>query len=79
MEDSEEEVEEVKEEEKENEEEEARRGPLPAEQVASAQSHEVDLAGAPGANRGEEHLRGRTGSWSKPQLPLLIFQTLGAI
>lgn len=31
-------------------------GPLPAEQVASAQSHEVDLAGASRANGGEEHL-----------------------
>ncbi len=34
-------------------------GPLPAEQVASAQSHEVDLAGASRANRGEEHLKRR--------------------
>lgn len=29
---------------------------LPAEQVASAQSHEVDLTGASGANRRKEHL-----------------------
>lgn len=34
-------------------------GPLPAEQVASAQSHEVDLAGASGPNGGEEHLKRR--------------------
>lgn len=33
------------------------RGPLPAEQVASAQSHKVDLAGASGPYGGEEHLR----------------------
>lgn len=31
-------------------------GPLPAEQVASAQSHKVDLAGSSGPNGGEEHL-----------------------
>lgn len=37
----------------------AGRGPLPAEQVASAQSHEVDLAGASGPNGGEEHLKRR--------------------
>lgn len=35
----------------------AGRGPLPAEQVASTQSHEVDLAGASGPNGGEEHLK----------------------
>lgn len=37
----------------------AGRGPLPAEQVASAQSHKVDLAGASGSNGGEEHLKRR--------------------
>lgn len=31
-------------------------GPLPAEQVASAQSHEVHLAGASRPYRGEKHL-----------------------
>lgn len=34
-------------------------GPLPAEQVASAQSHKVDLAGASGPNRGKEYLERR--------------------
>lgn len=36
--------------------ERAGRGPLPAEQVASAQSHEVDLAGSSRPYGGEEHL-----------------------
>ena len=44
-------------EEDEEKEEEGRCGPLPAEQVASAQSHEVDLAGASRPNGGEEHLK----------------------
>lgn len=43
----------------EKEEEEGRVGPLPAEQVASAQGHKVDLAGAPRPNGGEEHLKRR--------------------
>ena len=34
-------------------------GPLPAEQVASAQSHKVDLAGASGPNGGKEYLQRR--------------------
>lgn len=34
-------------------------GFLPAEQVASAQSHKVDLAGSSRPNGGEEHLRRR--------------------
>lgn len=34
----------------------AGRGPLPAQQVASAQSHEVHLAGASRTYRGEKHL-----------------------
>lgn len=50
-------VEDDEEDEEKEEEEGARRRPLPAEQVASAQSHEVDLAGAAGPHRGEEHLR----------------------
>lgn len=32
-------------------------GLLPAEQVASTQSHEIHLTGASRANGGEEHLR----------------------
>lgn len=36
-----------------------RRGPLPAEQVAAAQSHKIDLAGASRPNGSEEHLRRR--------------------
>lgn len=47
------------EEDEEKEEEEGGCGPLPAEQVASAQSHKVDLAGASGPNGGEEHLKRR--------------------
>lgn len=35
----------------------AGRGPLPAQQVASAQSHEVHLAGASRTYRGEKHLK----------------------
>lgn len=41
-------VEDDEEDEEKEEEEGARRVPLPAKQVASAQSHEVDLAGAAG-------------------------------
>lgn len=52
-------VEDDEEDEEKEEEEGTRRRPLPAEQVASAQSHEVDLAGAAGPHRGEEHLKRR--------------------
>lgn len=46
-------------------------GPLPAEQVASAQSHEVDLAGASGPNGGEEHLKRR-----HTQMEILLHLTI---
>lgn len=58
-------VEDDEEDEEKEEEEGARRRPLPAEQVASAQSHEVDLAGAAGPHRGEEHLRRRDRDFTK--------------
>lgn len=46
----------AKDEEKEEKKRRAGRGPLPAEEVAAAQRHEVDLAGASGPHGGEEHL-----------------------
>lgn len=52
----------------------AGRGTLPAEQVASAQSHEVDLAGSSRPNGGEEHLKRR-----HRQVEILLLKTLTLI